>query len=266
MIYYANAASYAHVPKGEYSDVHFAMVIGSMCGLHTLADSIEKPRSLTFFDIEPETVDFFKWCVWIMERAETFNDYMKWFFRRDFGSDIEDLWECPPDTSWECKYPIGMAKPVGLRATRCGDPRPMPCLEVPSPKNFWGAVQPDFKHYIGIAPDIHYEPRYINCYYLGHGFHSEEGYAKVREMILTVPLVIETSNIFRQWWPNTYLYASGCIEDLQETHADEIAELVKQPICLRDQGIIVEKGEMFFFPKNQLQFTDERSEYYGLQG
>lgn len=276
MIYYANADSYERVPQDDIYNVDFYMVAGSMCGLHSLADSITNPKSITILDIEEDMTLFARAYIDLIMASETIVDFFRNYFCREFGYDIRDVVETPPDFRpvHDCMLPVHKhaallrtAKPVGNRATRCTDPRPLKCLEIKTGKKFWGIEEMDaFKTYIGMAPDGAYDPMYINSFYPGCGFHTEWGYQKVRENLLSVPVTVVKANAFTYpYKPGGYVYMSGVIKDLLPWKAIEIARLMQKDIVLRDSGIVIEDGESYWIPESRIKFEDERSVYYGLQ-
>jgi hypothetical protein len=172
---------------------------------------------VTFIDIED---DQYRWTTKIVELIKdspTFEYFIqRMLCRSNFYGEVDrDIDPILKDHEWsELLY---AARWVGRRANRCYDPRPVQALQLPIKRQFWywennekkGAGE-TFYHWLGIAPDPDYMPTFINCIYPGYGFHSKEGYTKVRNILKSVPVQHLCEDIFNIEYPSSaLLYLSG---------------------------------------------------------
>lgn len=254
-MYILNADPYAALPKGKWENKHYFHVSGSLCGLHVLADSIHNPQSVTFVDIED---DQYRWTIRVAELIKdspTFTNFIqRMLCRSHFYGDVDrEIDSVLKDHEWA--ELLHAARWVGRRANRCYDPRPLQVLQLPIKRQFWHWPEGEkkgagdwFYHWIGIAPDAEYVPPFINCIYPGHGFHSKEGYAKVRNILKSIPVQHLHGDVFNIEYPtDTLLYLSGISRNRE---CNELSvEWIDCPIWYNDHCYNDERSAMYVLRK-----------------
>jgi hypothetical protein len=255
-VYIFNADPYTALPTGSWERKHYYHVSGGLSGLHVLADSVHDPQSVTFIDIEEEQYEWVARVSELILAAPSFENFIQRMLCRSsfYGPQDRRIDPILEDHPWA--HFLALAKPVGNRATRCYDPRPIQSLQLPIKRTLWGwnadtrieLGDEEFPYWIGIAPDGDYMPQYINCIYPGYGFHSREGYAKVRNILRTVPVRHIRNDVFAlDYEPDALLYLSG-VSRLKLPVEELEVEWIDCPWWINDHC-----------------YNDERSKLYGTE-
>jgi hypothetical protein len=218
-VFLLNADRYSSVSNPKVTRVpqglNFYTVIGGLSGLHLITQLA--PASITFIDINPVMVEFGKAVVELIRASDTYLDFWKHYYCRDFGDNILDLPLCPPDRGWKPFPAFQRSVPVVTQWLRGAAPTPaLPpkyahkqyadhygrifCLRLAGGRHCWHSVTTN--------------PRYPTCgihfIFHGFGFHCDTGFAAVRTALLKCPVRFLCGSAFEvDYAPGSYVYLTN---------------------------------------------------------
>jgi hypothetical protein len=200
----------------SYKDVNVYSVCGSMAILHIIAINILNPKSFTFVDVNPVQVAWSRAQIELIKKSENLNDYLKRLYCRDFGNDPKNLVYTEPDDNWEIDdvfkdvkdlaVKLKMAKPdkvIGIKeqnedrfdVLKLDIIKPYADLNDDKELHHWDK---DYTVQVchAITNDYTERRRNIHFIYNGWGFHSNEGFLKVKNYLKYTPTTFKTKSIF----------------------------------------------------------------------